>query len=270
MNLMRGALSNRSVIRLSGDDARPFLQGLVTQDVLHAKENEAAFAALLTPQGKILFDFFLSPKEDGFLIDVAKEAAEALKARLVMYKLRAKVSVSIENDLVVAIGDMRDPVVAFADPRHGALPARSIVHRATIPAADDAYDAARLDIGVPEFGKDFAAEEMFLIDVNYDALNAVSYKKGCFVGQEVTSRMKRKGEIRKRTLIADFDGPPPAKGASVLAGENSIGEILSGREGRALALIRLDRLMAAREADAALIAEGKPLQIAFPAYLEHG
>jgi len=268
MTLMRGVLSNRSVIRLSGDDARPFLQGLVTQDVLNVKENEAAFATLLTPQGKILFDFFLTPTDDGFLIDVAKEAAEALNKRLTMYKLRAKVSVSIEEGLAVAVGDMRDPMLSFADPRHVSLPPRAIVQTASIPPADADYDRIRLDIGVPEFGKDFAAEEVFLLDVNYDALNGVSYKKGCFVGQEVTSRMKRKGEIRKRTLIATFDGAPPARSASLEAGDNAIGEILSGREGSALALIRLDRLKAAEDVGAALTAEGKALQIAFPDYLE--
>ena len=267
---MRGALSTRSVIRISGDDARPFLQGLVTQDVLHAKEGEAVFTALLTPQGKILFDFFLAPQGDGFLIDVDKAAAEALQKRLVMYKLRAKVAVTLDTDLIIAVGEMRDPVVAFSDPRHEALPARAVVPRAAVPPAEEDYDRLRLELGVPEFGKDFAAEETFLLDVNYDALNAVSYKKGCFVGQEVTSRMKRKGEIRKRTLIATFDGAPPAKGADILAGDGAIGEILSGRDGVALALIRIDRLKSAEAVGAAFAADGKPLQFSFPAYLERG
>lgn len=267
---MRGAISTRSLLRISGDDARPFVQGLVTEDVLRAKEGEAVFTALLTPQGKILFDFFLAPQGDGFLIDVDKAAAEALQKRLIMYKLRAKVAVTAEEGLAVAIGEMRDPVLSFADPRHGALPARAIVKRLKIPAADDNYDKARLDLGVPEFGKDFGPEEVFLLDVNYDALHGVSYKKGCFVGQEVTSRMKRKGEIRKRTLIATLDGAPPPKGTGVFAGDNAIGEILSGREGRALALIRLDRFKAAQDEGASFVADGKPLQIAFPAYLEQG
>lgn len=267
---MRGALSARSVLRISGEESRPFLQGLVTQDILHVGEGNAVFAALLTPQGKILFDFFLAPQGDGFLVDCDAGAAAALLKRLVMYKLRAKLTVAPETELAVAVGEMRDPVLAFADPRHGFLPARSVVRRADMPSADDAYDNLRIALGVPEFGRDFASDELFLLDVNYDALNAVSYKKGCFVGQEVTSRMKRKGEIRKRTLIAKFAGAPPAKGAAVMADENSVGEFLSGRDGGGLALIRIDRLKAAGESGAPLTVDGREVRISFPAYLERG
>jgi folate-binding protein YgfZ len=265
---MRGILSNRSVLRISGDEARPFLQGLVTQDILHVAEGAAVFTALLTPQGKILFDFLLTPKDNGFLLDGDVNAAPALLKRLTLYKLRAKVAIVPEPDLAVAVGDMRDPVAAFVDPRSDALPPRAIVNSADMPSADADYDAARLALGVPEFGKDFDGEEVFLLDVNYDALNAVSYKKGCFVGQEVTSRMKRKGEIRKRTLVAAFNGAPPAKGTPVISGETAIGEILSGRVGAALALVRLDRLESAEAAGLPIIADGKALQISFPAYLE--
>lgn len=267
---MRGILSARSLLKISGEESRPFLQGLVTQDILHVRDGDAVFAALLTPQGKILFDFFLAPHGDGFFIDCDAAAAGALLKRLVMYKLRAKVTVAPQTELAVAIGDMRDPLASFADPRHASLPARSIVKRADMPAADDAYDAVRTGLGIPEFGKDFSSDELFLLDVNYDALNAVSYKKGCFIGQEVTSRMKRKGETRKRTLIAKVDGVPPAKGAAVMAGENSVGEILSGRDSGALALIRIDRLAAAQESGLPLSVDGREVQISFPAYLERG
>ncbi len=265
---MRGILSNRSVLRIAGDEARPFLQGLVTQDILHVAEGAAVFTALLTPQGKILFDFILVPKGDEFLIDCDAEAAPALLKRLTLYKLRARVTIVPEPDLAVAVGDIRDPVAAFVDPRSDTLASRAIIKNADMPSADGDYDTARLAAGVPEFGKDFWSEEVFLLDVNYDALNAVSYKKGCFVGQEVTSRMKRKGEIRKRTLMASFEGPAPAKGADVLAGENSVGKILSGRDGAALALVRLDRLKTATDEGRRLTVDGQPLQISFPAYLE--
>lgn len=267
---MRGILTARSLLKMSGEESRPFLQGLVTQDILHVGDREAVFTALLTPQGKILFDFFLAPQGDSFFIDCDAGAAPALLKRLVMYKLRAKVSVAPEPELAVAIGEMRDPVVAFKDPRNAALPARAIVNRAGMPAADVAYDARRIELGIPEFGKDFATDENFLLDVNYDALNAVSYKKGCFVGQEVTSRMKRKGEVRKRTLIARFDGAPPAKGVAVMAGGNSVGDILSGRDGAALALIRVDRLKAAEDSGRPLTVDGRHVQISFPDYLDHG
>lgn len=265
---MLGALSNRLVFRISGEDSRSFLQGLVTQDILHIRKNEGAFAALLTPQGKILFDFFLTPESDGFFVDCDAVSAAQLLKRLALYKLRARVTITPETDLAAAVGDVRDPVAAYRDPRTDGLPVRAIVRRAEMPTVDQEYEELRLAIGVPEFGKDFGGEEVFLLDVNYDALNAVSYKKGCFVGQEVTSRMKRKGEIRKRTLIATFDGPPPAKGANVAAGEHSIGEILSGGDGTALALVRIDRLKAGDEAGRSLTVDGRNVRISFPAYLE--
>lgn len=267
---MQGVLSSRSVLRLSGEDARNFLQGLVTQDVLHLAEGESVFTALLTPQGKILFDFFLVRNADGFFIDCDAASAPALLKRLTLYKLRAKAAISDEPELAVAVGEYAGSALAsFADPRLKELPRRAIVRRERdAPQSDGAYELLRLSLGVPEYGRDFAGDEVFLLDVNYDALNAVSYKKGCFVGQEVTSRMKRKGEIRKRTLIAHFEGSAPAKGAPVMAGDTALGEMLSGREGVALALVRLDRLKAAEDEGRAPAAGVKALQIAFPAYLE--
>lgn len=258
-------LSNRSVLRISGDDARLFLQGLVTQDVSNVRQGEAVFTALLTPQGKILFDFFLIPADDGLFIDCDAGAAPALLKKLNLYKLRAKVTLGAESRLAVGIGDHPG---AYADPRHEQMPSRAIVMVGAAPSADEDYDALRQSIGIPEFGRDFVGEEVFLLDVNYDALNAVSYKKGCFIGQEVTSRMKRKGEIRKRTLIARFVGAAPPKGADIMAGENSIGEIMSGREGCALALVRLDRLKAAEDEAHTLTVEGREVRISFPGYLE--
>jgi folate-binding protein YgfZ len=182
---MKGVLSNRSVLSLVGADASTFLQGLVTQDV---SREGTSFTALLTPQGKILFDFLLFPRADGFFIDCEVSAAPALLKRLSIYKLRAEIALREEPLLAVALGE------GSPDPRHVGLPARAIVERGGGPAIDVAYDALRRSLGAPEFGKDFGGEEVFLLDVNYDALNAVSYAKGCFVGQEVTSRMKRKGE----------------------------------------------------------------------------
>lgn len=255
-------LASRAVLRIVGDDAQSFLQGLVTQDLARVGP---LFSALLTPQGKILFDFILVPEPDGFLVDCAAAAAPALQKRLAMYKLRAKVTIAEEAGLAVAL-DAGGP----SDPRHQGLPRRAVVPRHEAPSGDEVYDALRLSLGVPEFGKDFVGEEVFLLDVNYDDLRAVSYGKGCFVGQEVTSRMKRKGEIRKRTLIARFDGAPPAKGAAVTAGDQAVGEIMSGAEGVALALVRVDRLKEAQDDGRALAAGGRPLRLVVPDYLEQG
>ncbi len=258
---MEGVLTTRAVLSLKGEDAAAFLQGLVTQDVTRA---QPVFAALLTPQGKILFDFFLVPADGGHLIDCEANAAPALLKRLVMYKLRAKVAITAEAGLAVHLGPRAG--VSFADPRLASLPVRTIAPATSAAPVDGAYDALRLSLGVPEFGHDFKGEEVFLLDVNYDALNAVSYKKGCFVGQEVTSRMKRKGEIRKRTLMAQGAGLAPA--APVLAGGDPIGEVLSVRGDHGLALIRIDRLAGARSAGAALTSGGLPVEIDIPAYLE--
>jgi folate-binding protein YgfZ len=270
-------LSSRAALRISGPDARSFLQGIVTQDIERLKPGEAAFSALLSPQGKILFDFLMVADSDRFFLDVAADAADALLKRLTLYRLRAKVTITREEGFAVAAfpdgaPPAADGVIAFPDPRLAALGGRAIgpwEKIAALGGADEAaYDAHRIALGVPEFGKDFASDEVFLLDVDYDALGGVSYKKGCFVGQEVTSRMKRKGDVRKRTLIARFEGAPPARGAAIVAGASTIGEIRSGCEGAALALVRLDRLEAARQAGDAPMADRKPLQIVFPDWLE--
>lgn len=261
--MIEGILAARAVLSVKGEDAAALLQGLVTQDVTAAKP---AFAALLTPQGKILFDFVLVPAEGGFFIDADAASAPALLKRLTMYKLRAKVALSAEEGLGVYLGERKDGRAAYDDPRLSSLPPRTIAPNVGGPSADEGYDALRLSEGVPEFGRDFAGEEVFLLDVNYDALGGVSYKKGCFVGQEVSSRMKRKGEVRKRTLIVR--GAALTKGAPISAGENAIGEVLSVRGDRGLALVRLDRLADARAAHADLTSAGAPVQIEVPAYLE--
>jgi hypothetical protein len=255
---MKGILTSRAVLRLIGEDARTFLNGVITQDVTLAPPGAPLFSALLTPQGKILFDFFLTPADGGYYLDCLSSAAPALLKRLLLYKLRAKIELTAEPGLAVCVGDGQ------ADPRLAVLPKRAIVAAGSAPAVDEAYDALRLAAGAPEFGRDFGGEEVFLLDVNYDALNAVSFKKGCFVGQEVTSRMKRKGEIRKRTYIAQFDGPAPDPGSRIAAGDMEVGEILSGREGIALALLRVDRLAGVPEATV----DGRRLRLSVPAYLE--
>lgn len=259
---MDGILKSRAVLSLAGEDATAFLQGLVTQDVTGAAP---CFAALLTPQGKILFDFILVPVAGGFLIDCDGAAAPALLKRLTMYKLRARATLGAEVGLGVFIGAREGARAAYADPRLPSLPARTIAAVADAPAADDAYDGRRLAAGVPEFGRDFAGEEVFLLDVNYDALAGVSYKKGCFVGQEVTSRMKRRGEIRKRTLM--IIGQALQKGAAVMAGEGAIGEVMSVRGEKGLALMRVNRLADARAADAGITCGGAPARLETPAYL---
>lgn len=263
-------LPNRAVIRLSGEDRLTFLQGIVTQDMDRLREAPAVFSALLTPQGKILFDFFIVKAGDALLIDCDWDAAPALLKRLTLYKLRAKVVLEIDPSLkAIASAEALNEGLAFPDPRTPALGWRALATE-TAASGEGGYDRRRIAAGAPEFGKDFASDEMFLTDVNYDALNAVSYKKGCFVGQEVSSRMKRKGEVRRRTLIAEFEGPAPAKGAAVMAGGSTLGEIMSGADGIALAAIRLDRWEKARTEEAPVECDGRQLRLRVPGPLERG
>ena len=265
---------DRHILRIGGEDRQAFLQGLITQDVDSLQIGNAIFTSLLTPQGKILFDFFLVDTGDDYLIDCHGATAPALLKRLTLYKLRAKVTMeNVETCHVLTSVDApsADEAITYRDPRLDALGWRMITNIAPNNADHDGtitYRQRRIGLGVPELGEDFAAEEMFLLDVNYDALNGVSYKKGCFVGQEVTSRMKRKGEIRRRTIIASFDGSLPPRGTPITAGESTIGEILAGVDGQALAFVRQDRLEKARErGDDPKCGELK-LNLSFPAYLK--
>lgn len=263
-------LPNRTVIRIGGEDRRSFLQGVVTQDLAATAKGAAVFSALLTPQGKVLADFNIVDDGEIYLLDAYHDGAEALIKRLTLYKLRAKVSIEIDDSLAVAASEREitaPGALAFPDPRLAALGWRAIIEANAASGAGD-YDTRRIALGVTEFGADFGPDEMFLLDVNYDALHGVSYKKGCFIGQEVSSRMRRKGEPRRRTLIAAFDGPEPEKGAKVIAGDSTLGEILHAADGHALALIRMDRWEKAKTEDGAPECEGLPLRLLVPAYLK--
>jgi len=261
----------RAVMRVSGEDARDFLQGVITQDIDRVADGKAAFAALLTPQGKLLFDFFIAAGDDGLLIDCDAGAAEALARRLKMYKLRARVAIDMLDGWSVAAAPSFEDggrALIIEDPRLDALGLRAIGPIDALPAGETraAYDARRIAAGAPEFGADFSSEDVFPLDVNYDALHGVDYKKGCFVGQEVASRMKRKWEVRKRTAIIDSEHSALESNAPLTADGATIGTVLSVRGSQGLALVRLDRLeKAARDA---LRAGDAPVRLTIPSYLE--
>lgn len=263
-------LSSRAVLRLSGEDRYTFLQGLITQDIEKLLSQPAIFGALLTPQGKILFDFFICTQGDDLLIDCDAESADALLKRLSLYKLRAKVTIEKAEDLNVYASAHQpegNNETGFADPRHSNLGWR-LIGAHTETTTSQAYHERRIAAGIPELGSDFGAEEMFLLDVNYDVFNGVDYKKGCFVGQEVTSRMKRKGDARKRTLVATFEDGPAEKDVGITAGESVLGHLMSSTQNKALALIRLDRWATAKANNIDIVCNGKTLHLALPASLE--
>jgi len=265
-------LRDRGVVRVSGPEAASFLQGVLTNDVETVAAGEARYAALLTPQGKILFDFLVVRLADdaGFALDVAGDRAAELAKRLSFYKLRAKVAVvdASANEAVVAVwGETRTTHgVDYADPRATGLGRREIVTRENAEAVGEAaradYDALRISLGVPLGGVDFAYGDAFPHDANFDWLHGVDFKKGCYVGQEVVSRMQHRGGVRKRVLRVTFAGEPPKPGTPVLDGALPVGTLGASVGREALALVRTDRVEEARQAGRPLTAEGVALEVA--------
>ncbi|MGD2133401.1 MAG: hypothetical protein PVI23_11450 [Maricaulaceae bacterium] len=248
-------LLRRGVVRVSGPDAAGFLDGLLTCDLDGAPDAAPTRGALLTPQGKLLAELWLHRREgvDGWLIDLPRgEVADFVK-RLTLFKLRANVEIEDRSDDLVVEAGVDSPARRIVDAADAAA-----------PTEDDlaAYDAARIARGEAEQGVDYGPNEVFPSDVNLDLLGGVAYAKGCFVGQEVVSRMKRRGTIRKRTLVMSTEDGPPASGAPITADGSALGQALSSAGGKTLALVRLDRLAAADPG--AIRVEDRPARIDFP------
>lgn len=259
--------SDRGVIRLFGADARGFLNGLISSDVEKLAAGDARFAALLTPQGKIVADFLVLGAEDGLLLDVPKALTAALTQKLGFYKLRAKVGVENMSDTheVTAIWDSAPSPQdgAFADPRDARLGHRVIAPRvARKPDSDADYEAHRIALGVPQGGVDFAYGDAFPHEANMDRLHGVDFGKGCYVGQEVVSRMQHRGTARTRVVRVAFEGDAPPAGASIVAGEKTVGTMGSSAALQGLAMLRLDRAAEALAASLPLSANGVALRVA--------
>ncbi len=270
-------LSSRAALRVTGADAHHFLQGLITADMEKVDATGAGYAALLTPQGKILFDFLIlkveaSPESQSYILDTPREGAAALAKRLGFYKLRAKVEIAdlSQNHAVVAVWG-EEPVLEgiFAvDPRLASLGRRGIVTLEALAAADCADEAAwhahRLALSVPEAGADFPYGEVFPHDVDMDHLHGVSFDKGCYVGQEVVSRMQHRGTARRRTISVNATSDLPVAGTDITAGGKTIGTLTSPAGQRGLALVRLDRAKTALDAGAPVMAGEVPVTLEIP------
>jgi tRNA-modifying protein YgfZ len=262
-------LSDRAVIALEGAEARPFLQGLITNDLNRLAPGNGLYAALLTPQGKILFDFLVAEGDGAVLLDCSAAAAEALVKRLTLYRLRAKIGIAIRPQLAVYAGLSGRPAeraVTFADPRLAALGPRSIGAVAEMPdyvGGPAPYHSERLMLGVPE-GVDFGNGEIFALDAGLEELHGVAFDKGCYVGQELTARMKHRGTAKKRILAIRADRALPPAGEKLMAGDLEIGEILSTYGLDGFALMRLDRL---EQTKASLMAANIPLTVKIPPWL---
>lgn len=234
-------LNDRALLSVSGSEARGFLQGLVTNDAERVTPETPVYAALLTPQGKILFDFLIFEHEKTLLLDCSRPLREALQKRLSMYRLRAKIEIVPRDDLAVFASWDGSAADAPFDPRLNALGQRKIgVSQAA--EASSAYLDRRLDLGLPE-GADFGQDRIFALDAGLEELNGVSFDKGCYVGQELTARMKHRGTARKRLLMVESENSEQlATNAPLTAGGREIGEVLNTYGARGFALVRLDRL----------------------------
>lgn len=276
-------LPDRSVVKVAGLDARKFLNGLVTADLAKVAPAQPRFAALLTPQGKIIVDFIVAEAETadggGFFLDCPRALAQTLAEQLNFYKLRAKVMVADLSETlgVLAIWEgfgRTDYGLCYPDPRLPELGARCMLppHLAAKAAADlgaslvdaSAYEAHRIMLGIPRGGADFVYGDTFPHESDMDQLHGVDFDKGCFVGQEVVSRIEHRATARKRVVPVGFDGPPPEPGATVMAGDRSVGMMGSGIPGRGLAMLRLNRVEEARADQEALMAGGIELHLIKP------
>ena len=276
-------LPDRGVVKVSGEDARTFLNGLVTTDVTLLQPGLGRFGALLTPQGKITADFLITEAPaghgGGLLIDAPRALAQNLADKLGFYKLRAKVAVENISDHmgVLAVWDGEPavkPDLAFADPRLEALGWRILVPEdlkqkvADLIGADlvdsTAYEAHRIASGVPRGGLDFMYGDAFPHETNMDRLHGVDFDKGCYVGQEVVSRMQHRGTARTRIVRVILEGPSPEPGAAVLAGDKPVGTMGSTAGHNGLALIRVDRAADAHAAGMPLTSGGLAIRVAEP------
>jgi len=226
---------DRTILTVSGGDARKFLQDLVTNNL----DNQGLiYTALLTPQGKYLFDFFLLEQDGHWLLDVKSDCAAALAQRLTMYRLRADVIIE-DSGLLVQRGLGAPPVGAVVDPRHAALGWRFYGTDAGIAGNID-WDAIRVEHCIPETGIELITHETYILEAGFERLNGVDFKKGCYVGQEISARMKHKTELRKGLVSVEIAGAAPI-GTPITSNGKSVGVIYTQARGRAIAYLRFER-----------------------------
>jgi folate-binding protein YgfZ len=268
--LSSAVLDDRGVIAVTGPDTRAFLQGLVSNDMDTIAPDRAAWAAFLTPQGKYLHDFFVAEADGAFLLDGEKARLDDLMRRLRPYKLRSKVELARRDDIsVVAVfGDGAAAAfglpeaagaaarfgngVAFVDPRLAAVGVRVLLPAESTttaldpigaqPAPAEAYHRLRIGLGLPDGSRDMLVDKSVLLEGGFEELHGVDFKKGCYLGQEVTARTKHRGLVKRRLLPVRVDGPLPEPGTAILRDGREVGEVRSAGDGMALAFLRLDAL----------------------------
>lgn len=266
------ALPDRALIRVSGADAEHFLHNLVTTDIAALPQGEAWPGALLTPQGKILFDFLVWRDGDGFVMDTSDGQRDALVKRLSMYKLRAAVEIAPLEPTGVTVcwgedADRNAGETGVVDHRF-AVAGIPVTRKpgSAETGSSLGYDALRVLAGIAESGADFALQDAFPHDVLYDIAGGVSFKKGCYVGQEVVSRMQHRGTARRRVVLVTAETALPATGAEILAGGKPIGTMGTVAGNRGLAIVRIDRAGEAIAAGTTIRAGDTELSLALPGW----
>lgn len=269
-------LPDRSVVAVSGVTARDFLQGLITNDLENMSPGAAVYAGLLTPQGKIIHDFLVVEiAADRFLIDCAKDRAPDLLKRLKLYRLRAKLDLESTPFAVMAAWDSEEapPVppsaIKFRDPRLAELGYRIFAEPnalSTANAGPEEYHGHCIRLGVP-VSADLPPDQVFALDVGFEELHGVSFRKGCYVGQEVTSRMKHRSTARRRIMIAEMSPPLPPPGTPITADGRELGIFATGVGSKALAHVRLDRLEAAEAHGGKIVADDRSVRLTKPGWL---
>jgi folate-binding protein YgfZ len=263
----------RAVVAVGGADAKKFLNDLITAEIGRTDDGGAVYGGLLSPQGKILFDFIVFRDGERFLFDLPRTLVADFVKRLTFYRLRAKVEIAdlgAEKSVIASWGGERPPVEdqIAVDPRLPDLGYRGIIDkRAGLPPGQIAvseadYDVHRIGLGVPEGGIDFPFGDAFPHDADMDQLRGVDFDKGCYVGQEVVSRMQHRGTARRRIVMAAGSGLVP--GAEVKAGERPLGNLSSALDGVGLALVRLDRAKEAMDAGETITAGTVPVKLTLP------
>jgi folate-binding protein YgfZ len=267
--LSYAVLDERGVLEVAGEDRVAFLQGLVSNDVTKAHPERALYAALLTAQGRYLHDFMMLDHDAALLLEAEAARLDDLRSRLALYKLRSKVALRIVSDRLIAVaafgagaaatlGLPEEPGaarafaggIAYVDPRLAALGVRLLLPRADCgqalaalgfaAASHDEYERLRLIHGVPDGSRDMPVEKALLIEAGFDELHGIDWQKGCYIGQELTARMRYRALVKKRLMPVAVEGTLPPPDTPVMLGAEEAGEMRSGRDGVALALLRLD------------------------------
>ena len=272
MSLRYAELTDRTVLALHGQEARTWLQGLVTNHVAELAPGAIVHTALLTPQGRLLADFFVLGASDGLRIDVETGLADLVETRLSLYRLRAAIRFARTPDRVLtAFGGPDAPPPFLIDPRQPELGFRAYLGEgdAALPltATLRDYRDFRRGLGIAETAADGLGDKVYPVEANFDLLHGIDFSKGCFVGQETTSRMKRRGTVKSRILPFQCQAEPDAEDREVLWGEVRVGEVLVCEGGRGLALMRLDRLQEAQAAAADLTLAGQAVVVSRPDWL---